>query len=54
LDGNTPGKFVKDDIEKLQPLVNAATIALENARLFEEVRKDVLLVEALPLIHPRG
>ncbi|GAG61588.1 unnamed protein product [marine sediment metagenome] len=41
LDGNTPGKFVKDDIEKLQPLVNAATIALENARLFEEVRKEI-------------
>ena len=41
LDGDTPGKFVKDDIEKLQPLVNAATIALENARLFEEVRKEI-------------
>ena len=41
LDGDTPGKFVKDDIEKLQPLVNAAAIALENARLFEEVRKEI-------------
>jgi PAS domain S-box-containing protein len=41
LDSDTPAKFVKDDIEKLQPLVNAATIALENARLFEEVRKEI-------------
>ena len=41
VDSNAPGKFVKDDIKKLQPLVNAAAIALENARLFEEVRKEI-------------
>jgi len=41
LDDYTPGKFVKDDIKKLQPLANAAAIALENARLFEEVRKEI-------------
>lgn len=41
LDSDTPGKFVKDDVKKLQPLVNAATIALENARLFEEVQKEI-------------
>jgi len=41
LDDNAPGKFVKDDIKKLQPLVNAAAIALENARLFEEVQKEI-------------
>jgi len=41
LDDDTPGEFVKDDIKKLQPLVNAAAIALENARLFEEVRKEI-------------
>lgn len=41
LDDDAPGKFVKDDIKKLQPLVNAAAIALENARLFEEVRKEI-------------
>lgn len=41
LDDDVPGKFVKDDIKKLQPLVNAAAIALENARLFEEVRKEI-------------
>jgi PAS domain S-box-containing protein len=41
LDSNIPGKFVKDDIKKLQPLANAAAIALENARLFEEVRKEI-------------
>jgi PAS domain S-box-containing protein len=41
LDDDAPGKFVKDDIKKLQPLVNAAAIALENTRLFEEVRKEI-------------
>ena len=41
LDSDTPGKFVKDDIKKLQPLANAAVMALENARLFEEVRKEI-------------
>jgi PAS domain S-box-containing protein len=41
LDDDTAGKFVKDDIKKLQPLANAASIALENARLFEEVRKEI-------------
>lgn len=41
LDDDTPGKFVKDDIKKLQPLANAAAIALENARLFEEIRKEI-------------
>lgn len=41
LDSDTPGKFVKDDIKKLQPLANAAAIALENARLFEDVRKEI-------------
>ena len=41
LDDDASGKFVKDDIKKLQPLVNAAAIALENARLFEEVRKEI-------------
>jgi len=41
LDDDTPGKFVKDDIKKLQPLANAAVVALENARLFEEVRKEI-------------
>jgi HD-GYP domain-containing protein (c-di-GMP phosphodiesterase class II) len=41
LDDDTAGKFVKDDIKKLQPLANAASIALENARLFEEVQKEI-------------
>jgi len=41
LDSDTPGKFVKNDIKKLQPLTNAAAIALENARLFDEVRKEI-------------
>jgi len=41
LDSDTPGKFVKNSIRKLQPLTNAAAIALENARLFEEVQKEI-------------
>ena len=41
LDDDTPDKFVKNDIKKLQPLTNAAAIALENARLFEEVQKEI-------------
>ncbi|MEA2087549.1 MAG: PAS domain S-box protein, partial [Candidatus Caldatribacteriota bacterium] len=41
LDSDTPGKFGKDDIKKLQPLASAAAIALENAQLFEEVRKEI-------------
>ena len=41
LDDDTPSKFVKGDIKKLQPLVNAAAIALENTRLFEEVQKEI-------------
>jgi diguanylate cyclase (GGDEF)-like protein len=39
LDGDTPGKFVAEDGERLRPLVNAAAIALENARLFGEVQR---------------
>ena len=41
LDDDTPGKFVKNDIKKLQPLANASAIALENARLFEELQKEI-------------
>ena len=41
LDSNTPGKFGEDDIKKLQPLANVAAIALENARLFEELQKEI-------------
>jgi diguanylate cyclase (GGDEF)-like protein len=38
LDSDTPGEFLAEDAKRLQPLVNAAAIALENAQLFEEVQ----------------
>jgi signal transduction histidine kinase len=38
LDGATPGEFSLEDGTKLQPMVSAAAIALENVRLFEVVR----------------
>jgi diguanylate cyclase (GGDEF)-like protein len=39
LDSDTPGTFSAEDARRLQPLANAAAIALENARLFEEVQR---------------
>ncbi|MFQ5575484.1 MAG: sensor histidine kinase, partial [Anaerolineae bacterium] len=40
LDSHIPGKFTDDDAERLQPLTNAAAIALENARLYEQALQD--------------
>jgi diguanylate cyclase (GGDEF)-like protein len=39
LDSDTPGGFSAEDARRLQPLVNAAAIAMENARLFGEVQR---------------
>ena len=39
LDSYTPGTFSAEDAQRLQPLANAAAIALENARLFGEVQR---------------
>lgn len=39
LSSDAPGEFTGQDAERLQPLANAAAIALENARLFEEVQR---------------
>jgi diguanylate cyclase (GGDEF)-like protein len=39
LDSETPGQFSAEDARRLQPLTNAAAIALENARLFGEVQR---------------
>jgi diguanylate cyclase (GGDEF)-like protein len=39
LNGETPGQFSAEDASRLQPLANAAAIALENARLFGEVQR---------------
>ncbi|MCK6630183.1 MAG: GAF domain-containing protein [Anaerolineae bacterium] len=41
LDADTPDKFSAEDAERLQPLVNAAAIALENARLHEQARQEL-------------
>ncbi len=40
LDGNTPGQFSTKDAQHLEPLANAAAIALENARLYEQALQD--------------
>lgn len=41
LDSDVSGKFSTRDIERLQPLVNAAAIALENARLYDQARAEI-------------
>jgi PAS domain S-box-containing protein len=41
LDADTPGRFSARDAERLKPLVNAAAIALENARLHDQSRQEI-------------
>ena len=40
LDSDTPHRFSSADAQRLLPLANAAAIALENARLYEQARQD--------------
>jgi PAS domain S-box-containing protein len=40
LNGDTPGQFTTEDAGRLHPLVNAAAIAIENARLYEATRRQ--------------
>lgn len=40
LDGDTPNQFSAADVRRLLPLANAAAIAMENARLYEQARQD--------------
>jgi len=40
LDSNTPGVFSSEDLLNLQSLANAAAVALENARLTQELRRN--------------
>lgn len=42
LDGETVGQFSCQDRERLQPLAHAAAIAIENARLYEQMRQELL------------
>ncbi len=41
LDSNEPEKFSKKDLKQLYPLANAAAIALDNARLYDEARQEL-------------
>ncbi len=41
LDSHEPGKFSADHIRLLRPLANAAAIALENARLYNQIRQEL-------------
>ncbi|PIX29775.1 MAG: histidine kinase, partial [Caldiserica bacterium CG_4_8_14_3_um_filter_35_18] len=38
LDSDEPYHFTEDDIKRLEPFANAAAVAINNARLFEEAR----------------
>jgi signal transduction histidine kinase len=46
-DSQVPGTFAEVDAKRLQPLANAAAIALENARLIETERRRSAELEAL-------
>jgi PAS domain S-box-containing protein len=41
LDADTPNAFSEDDVVLLEPLVNAAAIALENARLYDQAKQEI-------------
>lgn len=41
LDADTPHAFSDKDIVRLQPLANAAAIALENARLYDQAQQEI-------------
>lgn len=43
LDSNIPYNFSARDINSLQPLANAAAIALENARLYEQAQQEIVV-----------
>jgi two-component system, cell cycle sensor histidine kinase and response regulator CckA len=47
LDGNTPGEFSVEGAERLKPLVNAAAIALERARLLQETLRQAQRVQQI-------
>ncbi len=39
LDSDAPGQFSAEDAQHLEPLANAAAIAIQNARLYEQVQR---------------
>ncbi|MDX1520188.1 MAG: GAF domain-containing protein, partial [Anaerolineae bacterium] len=42
LDHHIPYQFSEKDVERLQPLANAAAIALENAHLYEQIQGELV------------
>lgn len=40
-DADTPNEFSQRDVERLAPLANAAAIALENSRLYDQARQEI-------------
>ena len=45
LDSDVPGEFSAEDAQRLEPLASAAAIALENARLYEQVKRHAVELE---------
>ncbi|MCB0193537.1 MAG: GAF domain-containing protein [Anaerolineae bacterium] len=41
LDSDTPGQFTSHHVDRLQPLANIAAIALKNAQLYEQFRREL-------------
>jgi PAS domain S-box-containing protein len=41
LDSDVPNKYSSDDVGRLEPLANAAAIALENARLYDQATQEL-------------
>lgn len=41
LDANTTGAFTQEDVVRLKPLINAAAIAMENARLYDQAQQEL-------------
>lgn len=39
--GDSPGQFSSKDVKYLQPIAQAAAIAIENARLYEQAQRDL-------------
>lgn len=42
LAAKTPGQFTQENLKYLQPFAQAAAIAIENARLYDQARQDLL------------
>jgi len=45
LDGDTPGEFSSEDAKRLEPLANAAAIAIQNAQFYEQIQRHAAELE---------